>query len=486
MNIRINCDKFIVSKLRKSLSKKILRKHCFILSLLVISLCVFAATTFAQQIKPDKPKPKLTRILFIFDGSQSMYGRWQSDMKINIARKLLIEMLDSLKNAENLELALRVYGHQSPVPPQDCNDTKLEVPFAKDNISKIKDKLKSVVPKGTTPIARSLELCANDFPDCKDCRNIIILITDGIEECQGDPCAVSLALQKKGIILKPFVIGIGGSLDVSAFRCIGTVFDASNEKTFRTILNVVISQALNNTTAQVNLLDITGKPTETNVPMTFYDMFSGAIRYNFVHTLNARGIPDTLVIDPLSTYKLVVHTIPPVSKDSITLVAGKHTIIPLDAPQGQLALKVAGRSDYKNLNAIVRKTGEMKTLNVQSFTQNTKYIVGNYDLEVLCLPRLIIKEVKISQSYTTSVEIPQPGLVSINTTVPGYGGIFVEENNELTLVYNLNENVTMESLLLQPGNYRIIFRPKASWELLYSIEKTFKIESGKNITVKLY
>ena len=70
-------------------------------------------------------------------------------------------------------------------------------------------KIKMAQPKGTTPIAYSLEKSGADFPECANCRNIIILITDGEEECEGDPCAVSAALQSKGIVLKPFVIGVG-------------------------------------------------------------------------------------------------------------------------------------------------------------------------------------------------------------------------------------------------------------------------------------
>src|SRR5581483_5215730 len=75
-----------------------------------------------------KQKPELTRILFIFDDSQSMLGQWQSGSKIEVAKKLMGELLDSLKKAENLEVALRVYGHQKHYPPQDCDDSKLEVP----------------------------------------------------------------------------------------------------------------------------------------------------------------------------------------------------------------------------------------------------------------------------------------------------------------------------------------------------------------------
>ena len=241
----------------------------------VIFLLMFSVLSHSANAQNKKNEtPQLTRIEFLFDASQSMYGRWQSGAKIDVAKMLMKQLLDSLRYVNNLEIALRVYGHQKNFPPQDCDDSKLEVPFSKGNISAIQQVLKDVIPRGTTPIAKSLELCGNDFPQSPS-RNIIILITDGIEECGGDPCAISQALQKKGIFLKPFVIGLG--LDPSlmkTFECVGRYFDATNETMFKDALNIVISQALNNTTLQVNLLDVNRNPTETNVNMTFYDKFT--------------------------------------------------------------------------------------------------------------------------------------------------------------------------------------------------------------------
>ena len=457
----------------------------------LITLVLFSTFTNAQikKVKDDnEPPPTLTRILFIFDASQSMFGRWQSDTKISIAQKLLSNMLDSLKKVENLELALRVYGHQKNFPPQDCNDTKLEVPFDKDNVTKISQKLRSIVPRGTTPIAYSLEKSAEDFPVCKDCRNIVILITDGIEECGGDPCSVSIMLQKRGIILKPFIIGIGKNFKES-FDCVGTYFDATSEAEFNKALNVVISQALNSTTAQVNLLDTEGKPTETNVNMTFYDNFSGLVKYNFIHTFNNRGLPDTIVIDPLVKYDLVVHTIPPVSLNNIKLTPGKHTVIALDAPQGYLKLKLMGNSitqNVKNLNCIIRKKGDMTTLNIQHFNQTEKYLIGNYDLEVLSLPRLIIKDVEVKQSYTTSIEIPIPGIAIINKSVEGFGSLYVLEDNTMKWIYNLSDKDPVETIVLQPGKYRVVFRGKLSTRTISTIDKEFNVDSGASTTVNLY
>ncbi len=423
----------------------------------------------------------------MFDASQSMFGRWQTGVKMEVAKKLLSNLLDSLARVDNLELALRCYGHQSKFPPQDCKDTKLEVPFGPNTALRIKNRINELEPRGTTPIAYSLEKSGDDFPPCSNCRNIIILITDGIEECSGDPCAVSAALQKNGIVLKPFVIGVGLGVDIKKqFECVGTYYDAANESQFHTVLNVVISQALNSTTMQVNLLDISQKPTETNVAMTFYDEFSGRINYNFVHTLNHRGNPDTLQIDPLGTYKIVVHTTPPVEQDSISLVAGKHTVVGIDAPQGFLLLKTGGRSEYKNLQAIVRKKGEMNTLMVQSFDEPEKYIIGDYDLEVLTLPRLYLNDIQVSQSHTTTVSIPQAGIVNVLKKGPGYGNICIEENNELKSIYTLKENYLQENIVLQPGRYRIFFRPKSSKESIYTIEKQIKVESGGSVIVQLF
>ncbi len=437
----------------------------------------------AQTKKADAPQ--LTRIEFLFDASQSMYGRWQSGTKIDVAKKLMKQLMDSLRYVNNIEVALRVYGHQKNFPPQDCDDSKLEVPFSKGNISRIQQVLKDVIPRGTTPIAKSLELCGNDFPQSHS-RNIIILITDGIEECGGDPCAISQALQKKGIFLKPFVIGLG--LDESlkkTFECVGRYFDATNESMFSDALNIVISQALNNTTLQVNLLDITHNPTETNVNMTFYDKFTGQDKYNYIHTLNSKGNPDTLVIDPLPIYKIVVHTLPPVTKDSILLVPGKHTIIGIDAPQGDLVVKFDGPAEYKKVQFITRQHGMMQTLNLQDVNETEKYIVGKYDLEILTTPRINLENVDVSQSKLTTVSIPHPGIVTLLTNNQGFGSIYAYQNSQVTWVINLNDDLTKQTFILQPGKYKVIYRPKNSRESIYTIEKEFSVVSGESNIVPL-
>lgn len=451
----------------------------------LLILILFQAGSWSQTIQQTQTPP--TRILFVLDASRSMLGKWESDLKINIATRLLIEMVDSLSQVENVQLALRIYGHQTNVDFfQDCTDTKLEVSFSSKNAHLIKQKLKNIHCQGTTPIAYSLEKAGGDFPIDEESRNIIILITDGIEACEGDPCAVSSTLQKSGIVLKPFVIGIGLDLGFKeTFDCIGRYYDASNEKQFKEALSVVISQALNSTTAQVNLLDSKSLPTETDVNMTFYDIRSGKWKYNYVHTMNHRGVPDTILLDPLITYRMVAHTIPPVEIDSIVLTPGKHTTIAVDAPQGYLQLKVSD-VNQRDIKADVFKLSSCSQINTQAMNSTEKYITGYYDIVINTLPEIRLSGVLIEQSKTTTLEIPKSGFATFTSKVPGYGSLYLEEKNGLKWICNLSNDKIKETLTLLPGSYVTVFRTKNAHQSSFTITRSFKITSGSSAQVNLY
>ncbi|MEX0967460.1 MAG: VWA domain-containing protein [Bacteroidia bacterium] len=419
-----------------------------------------------------------TRILFLLDASGSMYGKWENAQKITAAKSILTALVDSLRYVENVELALRVYGHTSPKGERNCKDTKLEVPFGRTSASEIITKLREIVPRGTTPIAYSLTQAANDFPDAST-KNIIILITDGIEECDGDPCAVSVALQKKGVILRPFIIGLGLNTTLMAqFDCVGKFYNAEDPESFKTVLEVVVSHALNNTTAQVNLLDQNGKPTETNVNMTFYDRHNNILINNLYHTMNERGNPDTLTLDPNISYNIQVNTIPPVYKNDVNLTPGKHNVIAIDAPQGDLELKVKGITNYDKLLCVIKPLGRDKILHVQDFNTKEKYIVGKYDIEILCLPRIRMREVEIKQSFTTTIEIPQPGKLSLSSYKDMIGSIYMSKGAGLEWVYNIQGNLRREIIALQPGTYQLVYRFKYANQSFYTKQVQFTISSG--------
>ena len=438
-------------------------------------------TVLAQQSGQTK-----TRILFIYDGSNSMNGQWEGQSKHQTAKRLLNAALDSLVGQPNLEVALRVYGHSKNYRSgQECNDTKLEVPFGPNNFQAIRTKLSEIRPKGTTPIALSLERSGDDFPRCSNCRNIIILITDGIEECNGDPCAVSLALQKNNIILKPFVIGLGLKDEFKKqFNCVGNYFDVTSPKVFQNVLDIVISQALNATTAQVNLLDSYHQPTETNVPMLFFNPIYNSPEYKYMHTMNTRGNPDTLYLDPAMKYDLHVYTVPEVVKKDIEIDAAVHNIIALDAPQGSLTVRINTKSIQIQPVAIVRKAGKMETINAQIVGTTQQYLVGKYDLEIMTLPRTYLYDVEINQSTDTKIELPNLGQVTLIKNYPGSGAIFVKRNGKMEWVLDFNPKATSQTIKLLPGNYMVMYRANADHNSKNTKWKEFNIKSGASSVIR--
>lgn len=429
----------------------------------------------------------LNRILLIYDASNSMNARWQSASKMAISKRLISEIIDSLSTVPDVQLALRAYGHQSPYPPLDCGDSRLEVPFSSGNGKKIIQVIKGLTPKGATPIAYSLTEAAKDFPPCENCRNLIILVTDGIEECGGDACEASRILQRQGIALKPFIIGIGKDFS-NEFQCVGEYFDASDERDFVRAFEIVISQALNNTTAQVNLLDADGSPTVTNLNMTFYDHVSGRVEYNYVHTLNYYGRPDTLTLDPLHVYDLVVHTLPPLRLDSVVVRTGRHNVIAMPAAQGDLQVSMKGSraAQTENTPCVLRKSGSTEIVSVQYINTKNRYLTGMYDLDILTMPPVSLKGIRISPNKTTNVEMPMSGILVFRRNGAGYGTLYsLDSTGAQTLIHGFSEDKTSESLYLRPGTYRVVYRSRYNLRASATREKTFTLEPGATVDVNL-
>ncbi len=430
----------------------------------------------------------MTRILFILDASNSMNAKWTTDQtRIQAAKELLSNAIDSLDGTPNLEVALRVYGHQSPITltTQDCADTKLEVPFSKDNYTKIKYRIKSIEAKGTTPIARSLEAAASDFPDTNSI-NVIILITDGIEACDNDPCVIAKKLHDKGVRVTPFVIGLGMDLSyLEKFRCIGTYAEAENKETFKNVLGNVINKALGNTTVQINLNNITKNPLETDVTMFLYEAGTLNLKYTFTHTLNKFNNPDTLILDPNLKYDLIVNTTPKIEKKDIVIKKYIHNTIVLDAPQGFINVRFINSLKPYLVETRVMLKESNRTLNVQPMNISSKYLIGKYNVEILTLPRINV-EVEVTQSSIKYIDIPAPGHFNYSLSHLIIGQIFVKkEDGSLEWVCNIDPNTNSGQWQLQPGNYMLVYRQKASKSTLTTSQKEFRITSNKTFSITL-
>lgn len=451
----------------------------------IIFVCTLMFAVVGQGMAQSTTK---TRILFLVDASLSMKNQWQGGNKWYTAVNAISQIADSLNKMPNVEIGMRVFGHMYHEPDKNCRDSKLEVAIDSNNAAKIRYKLEQIRPKGITPLVYSIEKSAADFGS-KTGKNFLIVVTDGEDACEGDPCAAALALQQNNIVLKPFIIGM--AIQPRSFdniECIGKLTNTGSAEEFKSTLNQAVMDAIAKTTIQVNLNDASGKPTETDVNMTFYDMETGLAKYNFYHALNPRGLPDTLTISPLFKYRVQIHTIPPVFINDVQLVRNKHTVFNVDAPQGYLNFKLQGtvsKTGTDKLKCLIHKPGSIDVVNVQRVNTTEKYIAGSYDIEILTLPRIVLKSVKIDQSKTTDVEIPAPGILTINKTFEAYGAIFIVEKDGMNKIYDLKLKDKQETIALQPGKYRIVYRSKLARTVHTTVDKEFEITSGGATSIKL-
>jgi Ca-activated chloride channel family protein len=206
------------------------------------------------------------------------------------------------------------------------------------------------------------------------------------------------------------------------------------------------------------------------------------LKYAFQHTLNDKGNPDTLRLDPNTKYDIEVHTIPMVTKKNIQIFKGKHNIIDIDAPQGMIKFSSAVTNKSIFIQSRVASL-DNKTLNVQPLNTTEKYIVGKYFVEILTLPR-ITKTVDVTQSQINNILIDAPGSLSYKFNFHSVGQLLVKNSQgSWDWVINLEEK---EGLLqLQPGEYKVVYRKKQAKKTELEGSKEFRITSNKSILIAL-
>jgi Ca-activated chloride channel homolog len=439
--------------------------------------------TACGQNKVQQRVPEKTRILFVLDGSGSMEALWGGQPKMEVAKKILAKLVDSLRVNDKLELALRVYGHRFSRQANNCQDSNLEVPFAPKNHNVIIQKINGIKPKGVTPITYSLSQAAKDFPKSSGYRNILILITDGLESCGGDPCTASIELQRQGVFLRPYIIGLGLQ-GGKVLECIGKYIDSENSRTFNKILNKSIESSLATTTVSIELLNGENKAVETNVDVSFINTITSIPAYEFVHYRDRNGKPDSVAIDPVTSYDIIVNTVPPVIVKNPDIDIGKHNVISVKVPQGRIVARPEGRGNPFTL--VVRQKGKSEILNQQRSGESYRYLEGEYEVETFTLPRRIFN-VNLRADQTETITLPATGLVNINTVSTGIGSLFeILGTGETKWVCHLDETSTQHSYTLLPGKYRIAFRARQAGGSKYTAIKNFEIKSGQTISVGMF
>jgi len=149
----------------------------------------------------------------ILDSSGSMAERLDSgETRIDAAKTVLTEVIDKLPVKEGVNVGFRVYGHKGTNTEAgkaaSCQSTELKVPVEGVNKEALQNEVNAYEPVGWTPLALSLTESAGDFPVADTTTtNAVVLVTDGLETCGGDPCAASRQIKNGDQGITTHVIG---------------------------------------------------------------------------------------------------------------------------------------------------------------------------------------------------------------------------------------------------------------------------------------
>ena len=181
-------------------------------------------------------------VILVLDASGSMWGRVDGREKIVIAREVVGQVLGDL--GERVNLGVVAYGHRSK---GDCSDIEKVIPVGPVNAGSYMSVINKITPKGKTPITEAVRLSAEELRYQED-KATVVLVSDGLETCEADPCALARELEQAGIDFTAHVIGFDlKDADTSSLRCLaettgGKYLSADNADELGSAIGQVVAE----------------------------------------------------------------------------------------------------------------------------------------------------------------------------------------------------------------------------------------------------
>lgn len=201
-----------------------------------------AATLTATGLYAANAKRPAT--MLVLDASGSMWGQIDGKPKIAIAREAVGAMLTDWQGGD---LGLMAYGHNRK---GDCNDIEVLQAVGANTASGIRKQVNALNPKGMTPISDSVRQAAAQLRFTEQ-KATVILVSDGEETCNADPCALGKELEDMGVDFTAHVVGFDiekGSKAHKQLQCLasntgGRYVDAGDANELNAALRTVAEAA---------------------------------------------------------------------------------------------------------------------------------------------------------------------------------------------------------------------------------------------------
>ena len=161
---------------------------------------VNALIAFLLLVTAQAQEPSDTNLILIIDASNSMWGQIDGVNKIVIAREAVSGLVDSLP--DETQVGLIAYGHRNE---GDCEDIEVLQDIGPLEKGPLKQTINGISPKGKTPISSSITQAIALAKQRQS--SAIVLVSDGLETCNLDPCTTVRTAKAQGI---PFVLHVVG------------------------------------------------------------------------------------------------------------------------------------------------------------------------------------------------------------------------------------------------------------------------------------
>ena len=157
------------------------------------------------------PEQETVNVAVLLDASGSMAGEVSGGQKMKLAKQAIQKYAGDLPEGSNV--MLRIYGHKGEGTNADkemsCSSNEVVYDLSAYDEPKFTAALEAFAPAGWTPLAGAIEAAEQDLQEQKgdNIRNVIYVVSDGIETCGGDPVAAAASLSGSGIEAEVNIIG---------------------------------------------------------------------------------------------------------------------------------------------------------------------------------------------------------------------------------------------------------------------------------------
>jgi Ca-activated chloride channel family protein len=336
------------------------------------------------------------KVIYILDASGSMLARVGTEEKMGMARRVLKDSIAKLPDTTNVGLI--AYGHRRK---NDCADIELLSQLKPIDKAALAQQIDALKPSGMTPISNSLQQAFDVVrSQTGGGRVTVVLVSDGLETCKGDPCKLTRDAKQAGLDIVVHVIGFDvGKVEVAQLECVaqagnGLYLGAENaEELAAALAGAVAPAATAESRLSVKAMH-EGKLTDVTVRVfragTREEVTTGRT-YSAAET-NPRVLPLPAGTYDVEVQPVTLRDLPARKLDGIKIAAGETVERTISFGTGELAIEVTRNGKLSDASITIYKAGtKQQAASSRSYTQAThnpamfRIEPGVYDVEIKAL-----------------------------------------------------------------------------------------------------